>query len=517
MKSVLKLGTRKSLLAMAQSQWVASEVEKKHPDIQVQLVGIETQGDRIQDVPLSRIEGKEFFVAEIDQSLMNGVVDFTVHSMKDLSLERPEKIYSGFVPKRENPRDVIVFGPQALRNLEKGLTLKIGTSSPRRLENIPSFLEEALPQVNLSASVPRVRFEEIRGNVNTRLSRVQMESSNPRYLDGVVLAFAGLVRLWRDPSGQTELSRLLQGCRWMILPLTLCPAAPAQGALMVECRKDDTRTRALLEEIHCPDTADQVREERLLLAKFGGGCHQRFGATQIFSPQLGKILFLKGKSSSGQELDDVFWAASLPIPSSRIQAWDGHAWRSKGKPRSFEIELPDLNGKSVFVAHARAVVSDQVCERLKESRIWVSGTQSWFKLARMGLWVEGCAENLGFEFLKETLGEPVLGLPQLPSWTVLTHESAQFDWTETQVRVIPTYEVSSDTSSYSPEALQSLSEATHIFWSSGSQWNALKGLIPNTVHHACGPGKTARFLQRSGLDPAIFLSVKEWKKWLQIQ
>ena len=520
MKSVLKLGTRRSLLAMAQSRWVARQVELANPGVRVELVGIETRGDRIQDIPLTQVDGKDFFVAEIDQALISGSVDFTVHSMKDLSLHRSEEIFSGIIPKRENPRDVIVFGPRAYENLARGLCLKIGTSSPRRLENIPDFLENSLPHLHSSAKVPRTRFEEIRGNVNTRLSRVRLPVQDPKYLDGVVLAFAGLIRLAKDEAGNTELQKLLQECRWMVLPLELCPAAPAQGALMVECRSRDQDIKTSLLKIHHADTADQVAAERRLLAHYGGGCHQRFGATQIDSPELGPVMFLKGKSHSGEVLEDIQYRVPSFVGKKPSSGWNGQKWRSHGSSETLPVsseQLETLSRKSIFVAHARAVTSDEMIQNLQGARIWTSGIESWFKLARMGLWVEGCAESLGFQSLKETLEEPVLSLPKLSSWIVLTHEKAVTDWTAQNISVLATYRVQKTGGSYSQEALQDLLNATHIFWSSGSQYIELKDQISKEIHHACGPGKTARFLREQGLAPLVFPSAKEWTKWLQVQ
>src|ERR1700733_1025487 len=122
--SVLKLGTRKSLLAWAQSSWVARQIEKHNPGTRVELVGIETRGDKIQDVSLQVASqmtgGKEFFVAEIDEALRSGAVDLTVHSMKDLSLDRPQELMNAAIPKRENPRDVALFSPGILKKLREG-------------------------------------------------------------------------------------------------------------------------------------------------------------------------------------------------------------------------------------------------------------------------------------------------------------------------------------------------------------------------------------------------------------
>ncbi len=273
----LRLGTRRSLLARAQSSAVARMLERLHPGLSVELVGIDTRGDRILDTPLSQVEGKEFFTAEIDAALREGKVDLTVHSYKDLSLELPAGLHIGAVPARENPRDIVVFAADVPQRLASGAPLRIGSSSPRRQAFVPAFLQRALP------GAPRVELCELRGNVDTRLRRLREPRGAERQLDGVVLAFAGLARLWQDEAvgAAAVLRELLAGLPRMLLPLTLCPAAPAQGALAIECRVNDERTRALLAAIDDPATRAAIDAERALLAQRGGGCHQRFGATQV--------------------------------------------------------------------------------------------------------------------------------------------------------------------------------------------------------------------------------------------
>ncbi len=530
---ILKLGTRRSLLAWAQSSWVAREVERLNPGVCVELQGIETRGDRILDVPLQSIQGKEFFVAEIDQALAAGEVDFTVHSMKDLSLERPSALICGAIPKRENPRDVILFGPQALHNARSGKSLKIGTSSPRRIENIPGFLERAFPRVQFNIEAtdlgrPQFEFKEIRGNVNTRLSRVHESVDSEKYLDGVVLAFAGLIRLWNDPMGQKEMSRLLQGVRWMVLPLKECPSAPAQGALAIECRANDEKVKNILSRLHNEQTARQVTSERQLLADWGGGCHQRFGATSIQTEYLGEVLFIQGVKPDGNRVSEVTWQAPVLSFSSLsgIRAWDGSSWRAKGRPKGstpFEVNL-NLENKAVFVAHSRALGKNGI-HQIQNARVWTSGTPSWFRLADQGVWVEGCAEGLGFEHLEPTLREASLGLSALKDWIILTHSDALEDWVSKGFRAIATYKVNSDYGphssvndrlNYGEAAKSALKEATHVFWSSGTQFDELKEYIQPMSRQACGPGKTVAHLREAGVEPEVFPSVEEWRKWLKI-
>ena len=142
---LVKLGTRRSLLARAQSAAVARKLERLHPGLTVELVGIETRGDRIQDRPLSSVDGKEFFTAEIDSALLDGAIDFTVHSYKDLSLERTPRLRLAAVPQREQPYDIAMFARDVPERLAAGLGLTLGTSSPRRDGASPGLLQRILP------------------------------------------------------------------------------------------------------------------------------------------------------------------------------------------------------------------------------------------------------------------------------------------------------------------------------------------------------------------------------------
>jgi len=514
MTSVLKLGTRKSLLAWAQSGWVAQEVEKNNPGIKVERVGLETRGDRILDIPLRKVEGKEFFVAEIDHALRSREVDFTVHSLKDLSLDRPSDFYCGAIPKRENPRDIILFSPQVLTHLKSGKRLTIGTSSPRRLENIPEFLKRALPRVGPHPSeLPQLEWVEIRGNVNTRVGRLHETPDSQRYLDGVVLAFAGLIRLWADLDGRDELKKLLKNVRWMVLPLKECPSAPGQGALAVECRADDLRVRNILSKIHHAKTASAVELERALLAESGGGCHQRFGATAISHPQLGELLWIRGRNIRDEALNEVRWRGpESQDPKQKWIAWDGTQWKSSFSKIQVDAALLHSQSQAYFVAHSRGLPDAFLLSEVhQQRRFWTSGVESWFKLASQGLWIEGCAEGLGFEGIQMQVQEPVLGLPDLKNWTVLTHAGALSGWEKFQCQVVASYEINRD---YGSQPKIDLQVATHLFWSSGSQFLGLKEWVNSHAIHACGAGKTVNCLRENGIRPWVFPTVEEWRKWI---
>src|SRR5450631_2243651 len=326
----LKLGTRRSALARAQSAAVARQLEQLHPGLTVELVGIETRGDRILDTPLSAVEGKEFFTDELDAALLGGAVDFTVHSYKDLSLERSARLLLAAVPRRQQPHDIALFTADVAERLAGGHELIIGSSSPRRAAFVPDFLQRVLPRRAADRrQLSRVRLVDLRGNVDSRLRRLREPRGSTRHLDGIVLAFAGLARLWADGTGQVLLRELFAPFPRMVLPLSQCPAAPAQGALAIECRRDDADTAALLGAIDHAPTRRAVDVERALLAERGGGCHQRYGATQVELPGVGALLYQRAAIESGADLTigeaQLQWTPERPLdaPSGLIHPWDG--------------------------------------------------------------------------------------------------------------------------------------------------------------------------------------------------
>lgn len=499
----LKLGTRRSLLALAQSGWVAREVERLNPGIRVELVGMDTQGDRIQDVPLSKIEGKEFFVAELDRALEGGAVDFCVHSLKDLSLERPAAFAPLVTPPRENPRDAIVFGPAVMERLAAGLPLLIGTSAPRRLENLPAFLAKALPRVG--ASAPAAEFTEIRGNVNTRLAR--LHETGERRLDGVVLAAAGLNRMFLSPEARAETERLLQGTRLMVVPLTASPGSPGQGALAVECRADDEATRRALAPLHCEATSAAVKLERQVLADWGGGCHLKLGATAFTVPHMGTIMYVRGRKPSGEVVEEVQWPRPAPRPGSATAAFSTADHRAVTEEPLPQASVP---AASLWIlGHSRAL-PDAWIPAARGKRLFVTGTRSWFRLAEKGLWVEGCSEGFGVEGLLSQLAGGLFRARR-EDCAYLTHDGAP---ATDGVTTVATYGLKASVPGQDLQAL--LSRSRFFYWTSFSQYEALKDWLPRdaSVHHACGPGKTGVLLRSHGMEPVVFPNQEEWRQWL---
>lgn len=239
--NTLKIATRQSPLALWQANYVKQRLEGFYPDLNVVLVPMVTKGDVILDTPLAKIGGKGLFVKELETALLNGEADIAVHSMKDVPMQFPEGLGLSVICPREDPRDAFVSNTyRTLADLPQGAV--VGTSSLRR-------------QCQLKQLRPDLKIESLRGNVGTRLSKLDRGD-----YDAIILAAAGLIRL-----GLTE--RIVS----FIAIHDMLPAA-GQGAVGIECRSNDTRVQQLLAPLADAETTYCVLAERAMNTHLQGGC-----------------------------------------------------------------------------------------------------------------------------------------------------------------------------------------------------------------------------------------------------
>lgn len=238
---IIKIGTRGSALALWQANWVKAGLEEKFSGLTVELLKIKTQGDKILDVPLARVGGKGLFVKEIEDALLDRRVDLAVHSMKDMPAKLPDGLCIGAVPVRENPQDALVSkNGLKLTRLPQGA--RVGTSSLRRAAQLKRLR-------------PDVEIVSLRGNLDTRLKKLTTES-----LDAIVLAAAGLKRM----GFENQITEYLDKDR-------MVPAV-GQGALCIECRRNDPEIKSLAQALDDPETRAVVLGERAFLNRLEGGC-----------------------------------------------------------------------------------------------------------------------------------------------------------------------------------------------------------------------------------------------------
>jgi hydroxymethylbilane synthase len=238
----LRIATRKSQLALWQAQHVAALLRRAHPGIDIELVPLSTQGDRIQDRSLADIGGKGLFIKELEVAMLEQRADIAVHSMKDVPADIPAELAIAAVLERADARDALVArdGIARLEDLPPGA--RIGTSSLRR-------------QAQLRAARPDLCVQMLRGNVDTRLRRLDAGD-----LDAILLACAGLTRLGLESRISARLDP------------KLCLPAVTQGIIGIECRGADARTRALLQVLEDPGTRQALDAERAFAARLAGSC-----------------------------------------------------------------------------------------------------------------------------------------------------------------------------------------------------------------------------------------------------
>ena len=270
-RRTVRIGTRKSQLALVQTYWVKAELEKHFPNIEFEVEKMSTQGDKILDVPLAKIGDKGLFTKELEVGMLNNTTDFAVHSLKDLPTNLPEGLMLGCVSKRVDPADALVVNEKhqdkKLATFPPGSI--IGTSSLRRL-------------AQLRHHYPHLEFKDIRGNVNTRLAKLDSGE-----YDGIILAVAGLQRLNMSDRIHETISP------------DISLHAVGQGALGIECREGDEEILKIIKALEDPDSRDRTFAERSFLRELEGGCQVPIGVnTTIENDNLtvvGMVASLDGK------------------------------------------------------------------------------------------------------------------------------------------------------------------------------------------------------------------------------
>ena len=270
MKKHVVIGSRGSILALAQANLVKNSLEANYPDLTFEIKEIVTSGDKDlkSNWENSNASLKSFFTKEIEQELLDGQIDIAVHSMKDMPAVSPKGLICGAIPDREDARDVLISKNGFLVTLPQGA--KIGTSSLRRV-------------MNLKAIRPDFEIKHLRGNIHTRLKKLETED-----YDAIILAAAGLKR-----TGMADkITEYLSGEAF--------PPAPAQGVLYIQCRENDEEIKGILKSIHNENIAKIVEIEREFSKIFDGGCHTPMGCYSQVDED--KIKFISAYSHDGKQI-----------------------------------------------------------------------------------------------------------------------------------------------------------------------------------------------------------------------
>lgn len=485
------IGARRSHLARLQAHLVGQALKTLSPDIEIEFLFKASVGDLNPDQPLTQFS-KGAFTEDFIADLTAGRCDVVVHSWKDLPTESHPLTEVVATLPRADVRDLFLVPKTVVQRQPS--RLRILASSPRRIYNLTPLLPDLLPWSTT------VEFEPVRGNVPTRIEKLLKGDG-----DGLIVAKAAVDRLL-NANGEEfadialTMRAMIDQCKWMVLPLSANPAAAAQGALALEILRRREDLKQLLQGLNDPLAFSEVREERRILAGHGGGCHQKIGVSVLSRPY-GIVTCLKGLTDSGQVLSTYATPSSSEggaLGEENIFPLDSaNPWFERQPLPTDHWRSQLLEAEALWIARASAWPQGITTSPF----LWTAGVKSWQALAERGLWVHGCADQLGEE--EDPRLDTLVG--RRLRWTYLTHtEAARGQGRVATYRLEP------------KNAVTSLQGKTHFFWSSGSSFARARELFPQEIergHHSCGPGKTRHFIRRElGREPQVFLSWSQWRQ-----
>jgi len=505
MTSLIKIRilSRKSDLAIIQAKQVGFKIQENFPDIKIEYITKQTSGDIDLITPLAEMKSQGVFTDDLRSDLIKNKCDLAVHSWKDLPLDLgPDTLIAGSL-KRADQRDIIFIKKNSIKEIKKNKLITIFSSSPRRIYNLESFLKDFLP-----LNCNRVKFENIRGNIPSRFNKFLKGN-----VEGLVIAKAAIDRLLNNHIEEfNDITKLIREnigqCLWMITPLSQNPSSPGQGALSLEIRKNNKELEKIINSISDPLTMYCVNEERKILRKHGGGCHQKIGVS-FFPTFFGLMKSEKRESDNGDQFyswqsiekkqninekitEDLLYPSSLK---------NYQIFERKEIPESI-IKINHVENHCVWISRKSAL--PEKANISSSNIIWASGIKTWKELAKRGVWVNGTADGMGEDF-----NPNISNLTQLP-WIKLTHSLAP----KTMINnVIATYELKEK------PIEENLSNKKFFYWMSSTAFKYAVREYPDILNanHACGPGNTYNEIKKvikNSNNLQIALSYSDWKNKL---
>jgi hydroxymethylbilane synthase len=498
-KSTFTIACRGSWLSLAQTEIFRKKVAALYPDVIINTTIIETAGDKEQTMPLHLVEGKDFFTKEIQDYLNSGQADFAVHSMKDVSSTDFFATGNYAIIDRELLHDVAIFNESIIDKIKRGEKIIIGTSSPRRSNMATGFLQKALPK--FTEAIINAEAQPIRGNVDTRLQKLD----NGAY-DGIILAAAGLNRLLNYKPAKEKVAALLQKKKIMVLPLFECPPAAGQGAIVAETTNDNTGAIEILNAINNNQLTNAIKAERLYAQQYGYGCSQQFGVFHLDTPAI-SFTYASGKDGDNKAFTEWDFEAVLNLKSKEL--FSSTDYMKDFFTYNFLEDDIDDAAKMYFISSHKAVHSEKIINKIVQKTVWAAGTRTWYELARKGIWVQGCADGLGFDSLATVFKSRLINITT-NKIQIITNNKSKTHWIAEGINAVGTYELMDN---LSEEIKNNIAGADIIFWTSFQQYELCKVFIKKEVQHVCPAGKTAKLLTAEGLQPIIFPTIKAFNDW----
>jgi len=503
MEKIIRVLSRKSDLAQIQARFVGLELNKKFPNIKFSYLYKTTEGDIDKTTPLSEMKTTGVFTDDLRKNLINNECDLVVHSWKDLPIDIGSKtIISGSL-KRADERDILFFDKKKIDQITKLKKISILSSSPRRIYNLKNFISEYFPY-----KCKEIKFHNVRGNIPTRIKKLLAGDSH-----ALIVAKAAIDRLIHNPfkefqSLSKDIKNFIDQCLWIVLPLSINPSAPGQGALAIEIRTEDTILDTMIKSISDPLSITCVKNERKVLKKYGGGCHQKIGVS-FFPTFFGIVKCEKGESEIGEKFYDWSITKSYNKIDANVKKNEifpesllDYKFYKRSTIKDSINKINSLSFHSIWISRKSALPKEASLS--STNIVWTSGLKTWKALSKRGIWVNGTSDSMGEDF-----NPNINSLCQLP-WIKLSHTKSP---KSTIKDVITTYELVEE------EDLPNLSNKKFFYWMSFSAFKLAIAKEPGILerHHACGPGNTYKEIKKMIKDPtklSVHLSYDQWRSAL---
>ena len=499
----LKILSRKSDLAVIQAQQVGKKIKEHFPSISIEYITKKTSGDNDLKTPLSEMGTAGVFTADLRNDLIHNKCDLAVHSWKDLPLDLgSESVLAGSL-KRSDQRDILFIKKNAKKNINKNKKITILSSSPRRIYNLEEFIKNYLP-----FDIQNIEFKNIRGNIPSRFKNFLEGSA-----DGLIIAKAAIDRLLNNHIVElNEISKIMKKnidkCLWTVTPLSQNPTSPGQGALGIEVLYNNKKLIKIIKKISHKETIDCVNQERKILKKYGGGCHQKIGVSYFYT-HFGLMKSKKGETDDGKNFYE--WKIDNSNKNFKNKINKNQIYPSSlKKHKLFEREyilnsinqINNITNRCIWISRSSSLPLDTKVN--STNIVWTSGIKTWKSLADRGIWVNGTADGMG-----EDVDANINNLTS-KSWIKLTHNLA------------PKSKIKDVIHSYCLKKLpidENILNKKYFYWMSSSAFDYVLKKNPDIIngYHACGPGNTYKFLKKIIKDPKrleIVLSYNVWKKKL---
>lgn len=487
---------RDSRLSKAQIEHFARRIKEKY-DISSTIRYIKTYGDKNTGEPIHNLPITNPFVKEVHQSLFDGTSDIGVSSLKDVEISSQGEIETVYFSERKNPRDVLLLSKAGIQKIRNGGQIIVGTSSLRRQYLFANIFQEILPNGT------KIEFKSIRGNITTRIALLDGQ------LDGIIIAIAGILRLYDNRTYRDEILKSLQGIRAVVLPISHFATPPGQGIIVGQISKVGQISGELLEKIHgisCMESERVAKIEKTEFARYGKGCRESYGVTHLVYKEH-ECTFINGQKSNMEAINLYTNFKTLP---KITKLFDTRTLSSTFKVKLLEHNIPS-DAKKFIVSNFKSVNTEEIINTLKNAdEVWAAGFETMKKLASVGILCNGCLESLGTDALPDLHFTADFTFNP-DEFYILTHSGAR----KSGGNIIPTYESTPDEHSREWQNAQAeLQKCDAVFWSSITVYELLKSYFKSKIHLTL-LGNTYNHLKSNEINPYGFFNHEQMDFYLK--